>query len=167
MFFGKEFEFRVHFGHSTPYGGNPPIHTPQTGWRGVQITAKMDENTIGIVFGCFGQGIRISGTFWSSDPLWWSPTPNILSNRVEGVGASYRQNLGKHNRYGFRVFLGKEFEFRVHFVHLTPYGGHPPQKYPQCLPILFCSGFGGKLFPPSPCGMDIYGVDDRRRGSSA
>ena len=30
-----------------------PIYTRQTGWGGVQVTSKMDENTIGIVFGCF------------------------------------------------------------------------------------------------------------------
>ena len=66
--FGQKFEFWVHFGHSTPDGGNPPKYTGQTGWEGGQPTLKMGENTICIVLGRFGQGIRISSTFWSSDP---------------------------------------------------------------------------------------------------
>ena len=28
-------------------------YTPQTGWRGVQVTTEIDENTIGMGLGCF------------------------------------------------------------------------------------------------------------------
>ena len=63
-----------------------PTYTTQTGWRGVQVTAEMDENTIGM--GCrvfFGQGkFELRVHFCHSTPYGGNPLHIYHSNRVEG-----------------------------------------------------------------------------------
>ena len=51
VIFDEEFEFQVYFGESAPYGGHPPHVYPSNRVEGVQVTAKMDGNTSGMVFG--------------------------------------------------------------------------------------------------------------------
>ena len=126
VIFDEEFEYQVHFGESTPYGGHPHFIYPSNRVEGCKLPPKWMKTLVVWFWGDFWRGIRISGVFWWIGPLWRSSTPH-LSLKQGGGGASYHRNWWKHNRYGFRVFLGKTFEFQVHFGHSIPYGGNPPK----------------------------------------
>ena len=131
MFLGKEFGFQFILVNSPPNGGHPShIIIPANGVEGVLLTAKMDENTIGMVFGCFWARNPNFGFILVNSPPMAVSHP-MYTLKQGGGGVQLTIKWVKTNRYGFRVSLGKEFEFRINFGHPLLYGGHPLHLYPS------------------------------------
>ena len=95
VIFDEKFEFRVHFGELAPYGGHPPHIHPSNRVEGVQVTAKMDGNTSGMVFGWFlTRNSNIRFILVNQPPM--AVIHISYTPQTGWRDASYRQNGWKH-----------------------------------------------------------------------
>ena len=151
VLFGKEFEFFVYIVHpASPWWSPAPFIPIHQGGGGVQLTAKMVENKICMLWGYFSARNSNFFVYIVHPPRHGGPPPHLYpSNRVEG-GTSYRQNGGEQSMYALGVLFGKEFEFFVYIV-LPPHlysssrveGYNLPQKLRKIRAVC-CRGIFGR-----------------------